>query len=120
VSGREPIWITPEDAKKRGIKSGDVVKVFNERGITLAGAIVTQAVSQGVLRMCEGGWYDPMEPGKIGTMCKHGDVNQLTIDKGTSSLAQGNIANTALAEIEKYIGEIPTITIFDEPKIARK
>ncbi len=35
-------------------------------------------------------------------MCKHGDVNQLTIDKGSSKLAQGNIANTALVEIEKY------------------
>jgi len=120
VNGREPIWIHPEDAKKRGIKNGDFVRVFNERGSTLAGAIVTNATSEGVLRMCEGGWYDPMEPGKIGTMCKHGDVNQLTIDKGTSSLAQANIANTALAEIEKYTGTIPEITVFEEPKTARK
>ncbi len=66
--------------------------------------------------MCEGGWFDPMEPGKVGSMCKHGDVNQLTIDKGTSDLAQGNIANTALVEIEKFTGELPDITVFKEPK----
>ena len=28
----EPVWIHPSDAEKRGIKNGDIVKVFNERG----------------------------------------------------------------------------------------
>ncbi len=116
VKGREPIWLNPKDAKKRGIKNGDVVKVYNKRGSTLAGAVVTEATSPNVVRMCEGGWFDPMEPGKVGSMCKHGDVNQLTIDKGTSDLAQGNIANTALVEIEKFTGELPDITVFKEPK----
>ncbi len=116
VKGREPIWLNPIDAKKRGIKNGDVVKVYNKRGSTLAGAVVTKAVSPNVVRMCEGGWFDPMEPGKIGSMCKHGDVNQLTIDKGSSDLAQATIANTAMVEIEKFTGELPDITIFTPPK----
>ena len=34
----EPLWINPTDAAKRGIKSGDIVKVYNERGIVLGGA----------------------------------------------------------------------------------
>jgi trimethylamine-N-oxide reductase (cytochrome c) len=33
----EPLWINPGDAAKRGIKSGDIVKVFNERGTVLGG-----------------------------------------------------------------------------------
>lgn len=120
VNGREPIWINPVDAKKRGIKNGDIVKVYNKRGATLAGAVVTNAVSPNVVRMCEGGWYDPIEPGKVGSMCKHGDVNQLTIDKGTSSLAQANISNTALVEIEKYTGVVPEVTVFDRPQTSSK
>ncbi len=31
----EPIWVNPLDAEARGIKDGDVIKVFNERGIVL-------------------------------------------------------------------------------------
>lgn len=117
VQGREPIWINPKDAAKRDIKNGDIVKVYNKRGSTLAGAIVTKNVLEGVLMMAEGGWYDPSNPQESKTMCKHGDVNQLTIDKGTSKLAQGNISNTALAEIEKFEGEAPKVTVFEKPTI---
>ncbi len=117
VNGREPIWLNPKDAKKRGIKNGDIVKVYNKRGSTLAGAIVTKNVLPGVVKMDEGGWYDPKNPGEEKTMCKHGDVNQLTIDKGTSKLAQGNISNTALVQIEKYTKEAPHISVFEKPSI---
>ncbi len=117
VGEREPVWINPIDAKKRGIKSGDILKIHNKRGSTLGGAIVTENVMTGVIKMDEGAWYDPLNPSKKRTMCKHGDVNTLTIDKGTSKLAQANIANTALVEVEKYRGKIPKITVFDKPDI---
>ena len=35
----EPVWIHPVDAAKRGIKDGDIVKIYNERGIVLGGAL---------------------------------------------------------------------------------
>ena len=31
----EPIWINPKDAEARGIKDGDILKMFNERGTVL-------------------------------------------------------------------------------------
>ena len=31
----EPVWINPDEAAKRGIKNGDIVKIFNERGAVL-------------------------------------------------------------------------------------
>jgi anaerobic selenocysteine-containing dehydrogenase len=34
----EPLWIHTSEAEKRGIKHGDIVKVFNERGIVLCAA----------------------------------------------------------------------------------
>ncbi|VAW20297.1 Trimethylamine-N-oxide reductase, TorZ [hydrothermal vent metagenome] len=115
VKEREPVWINPEDAKQRGINDGQVVRVFNDRGATLAGAIVTDRIRQGVVMLQEGAWYDPDKPGEVGAMCKHGNINVVTLDKGTSKLAQGNIANTALVEIEPYEGVIPAITAFTPP-----
>ena len=44
VAGREPCLINPVDAEARGIADGDVVRVFNDRGQVLAGAVVTDAV----------------------------------------------------------------------------
>ena len=59
VQGREPLWINPRDAAARGISDGDVVRVFNERGACLAGAVVTDAVRPGVMQLQTGAWYDP-------------------------------------------------------------
>jgi len=115
VAGREPLWMNPADAKTRGIASGDVVRAFNDRGALLAGAIVTDRIRQGVVMLQEGAWYDPDKPGEAGALCKHGNINVVTMDKGTSKLAQGNVANTALVEVEKLQGAVPAVTAFDVP-----
>ncbi len=116
VQGREPILINPKDAKKKDIKDGDVVKVFNERGSLLAGAVVSSTIRENVVQLCEGSWYDPVDLKNGKTMCVHGHVNMLTIDKGTSKLAQGTIAHTALVDFEKYEGELPPIKVFTPPQ----
>ncbi|MHA6613175.1 molybdopterin dinucleotide binding domain-containing protein [Photobacterium damselae] len=47
---REPVYISTKDAAARGIKSGDLVRVFNDRGQVLAGAVVvTDDYSAGVM-----------------------------------------------------------------------
>lgn len=117
VQGREPMLINTQDAKARGIKDGDVVRMFNERGQVLAGAVVTDKISQGVVRLHEGGWFDPQEPSKEGSLCKHGNVNMVTMDIPTSKLASGNSAHTALVDVEKYRGKLPELTIFKQPKM---
>lgn len=115
VADREPCLINTEDAAARGIADGDVVRVFNDRGALLAGAVVTDGIRKGVLKVSEGGWYSPVEPGKPGTDCAYGDVNILTPDIGTSKLAQGNCGHTAIADVEKFVGEAPPVTVFDTP-----
>ncbi|PAF53986.1 trimethylamine N-oxide reductase I catalytic subunit [Helicobacter sp. 13S00482-2] len=116
IADREPIWINTQDAKKKGIKTGDIVRVYNQRGQVLAGAYVTDDIAKGVVRLSEGAWYDPIDPSKIGSLCKNGCANVLTIDIPTSKLADGNIAHTALVNIEKFKGKIPKLTAFDNPK----
>ena len=118
VAGREPMRINPEDAARRGIRDGDVVRVFNERGATLVGAVLNEDIRPGVIQISTGAWYDPQEPGVIGSLDKHGNPNVLTLDKGTSRLAQGPSAQTTLVEVEKYVGESPEITAFEPPLVS--
>jgi hypothetical protein len=46
---------------------------------------------------------------------KHGNPNVLTMDRGTSRLAQGSSAQTALVEIELFRGELAPISAFEPP-----
>jgi biotin/methionine sulfoxide reductase len=94
-----------------------VVRVFNARGACLAGATITDAVCRGVVQMQTGAWYDPDRPGEPGTLDRHGNPNMLTLDKGTSKLAQGPSSQTALVEVERWAGAVPDIAAFDRPTI---
>lgn len=44
----EPCWLNPNEAEKRSIKNSEIAKVFNERGIVLANAYVTERLRDGV------------------------------------------------------------------------
>ncbi|PPR10302.1 MAG: Dimethyl sulfoxide/trimethylamine N-oxide reductase [Alphaproteobacteria bacterium MarineAlpha11_Bin1] len=120
IAGREPVSIHPFDAAVRGISHGDVVRLFNSRGACLAGAEVKDSVRQGVVQLSTGAWLDPLDKTDIGSLEKHGNPNVLTIDKGSSRLAQSCMAQTALVEVEVYEGEVPPVTAFDTPDIADK
>jgi biotin/methionine sulfoxide reductase len=117
VAGREAVAINPADAKWRGIADGDVVRVQNGRGACLAGAVVTDAVSEGVLRLSCGAWYDPAGSDDD-AICVHGNANVLTRDHGTSKLSQGPSCATTLVEIERFTGMIPPVRAFVPPPIA--
>jgi biotin/methionine sulfoxide reductase len=67
--------------------------------------------------LATGAWFDPLDAAVIGSLDKHGNPNMLTLDKGTSRLAQCSIAQTALVEIERFDGEPPPVTAFDPPAI---
>jgi biotin/methionine sulfoxide reductase len=117
VQGREPVWIHPTDAAARGISNGDVVRLFNDRGSCLAGAVLTDAIVAGVVKLSTGAWWDPEEPGRPGSLDKHGNPNVLTRDHGTSSLGQGCSAQSCLVQLERHEGRVPPITAFDLPRI---
>ncbi len=116
VQGREPCWMNPADAKARNLKDGDLVRVFNDRGQILAGLVVTDVIMPGVIRINEGGWYDPVDPRTPGSLDSYGDVNNLTVGISTSKLAQSNCGQTGNAEVEKFEGVPPKVTVFTAPK----
>ncbi|MBT6307386.1 MAG: molybdopterin-dependent oxidoreductase [Rhodospirillaceae bacterium] len=118
INDREPMTMNPEDAASRGIRTGDIVKIFNDRGSCLAGVNLSENIMPGVIQLATGAWFDPAVPGEIGALCKHGNPNVLTMDKGTSRLAQGPTALSTLVEVEIFDGDIPTITAHLPPTIS--
>jgi biotin/methionine sulfoxide reductase len=117
VGGREAVALHPDDARARGIKDGDVVRVFNARGACLAGAVLTDTLSRGVAKLSCGAWYDPAE-NTDGALCAHGNANMLTHDRGTSKLSQGPSSGTNMVEIELWTGAPPPLRIHEPPAIA--
>ncbi|MDP3747667.1 MAG: molybdopterin guanine dinucleotide-containing S/N-oxide reductase [Phenylobacterium sp.] len=113
VAGREPIYLNPADAAARGIADGDLVEVFNDRGRCLAGAIVSDDIMTGVIRLATGGWYDPAPDG----LDRNANPNSLTLDRGTSSFAQGCSAQTCLADVRRFDGVAPPIAAYESPQI---
>ncbi len=89
------IWINPSDAAARGIKTGDVIEVFNDRGRIHMPAYVTDRIIAGVCSIAQGAWYTPDENG----VDKRGSINVLTTLRPTP-LARGNPQHTNLVEIK--------------------
>lgn len=116
INGREPARLHPTEAASRGLTDGDTIRIFNDRGACLAGVEVSEAIAPGCVQLATGAWFDPDDEG----MCKHGNPNVLTRDKGTSRLAQGTTAHTCIVQVERFDGELPTITAFDPPAFAER
>ena len=53
-----------------------------------------------------------------GTLELHGNPNVLTLDKGSSKLAQAPVAHSCLVEVERFAGEAPPVAAFDPPRFA--
>jgi molybdopterin guanine dinucleotide-containing S/N-oxide reductase-like protein len=94
----EPVWIHPEDAGKRGIKSGDIVKIFNELGIVLAGADVTERIMPGAIHIDHGARIDPI---KVGEIDRGGAINLISPDKIISQNCPGMATSSYLVEVER-------------------
>ena len=94
----EPLWINPKDAEKRGIKDGDIVKVFNERGIVLSGARVWERIMPGVVYQDHGARHDPIDSGRID---RGGAINTIAPIGITSRNCVGQATSGYLVEVEK-------------------
>ncbi len=96
--------LNPADAKARGLKKGDLVKVFNDRGAVICAAWPTERLPAGICHGYEScATYDPLgEPGK--SIDRGGCLNLLTPErtqtKSTHSLAGAN----SLVEVVKWDG----------------
>ena len=116
IAGREALEMNEREATTRGLRNGDVVVVFNDRGSFLAGLRIVDHLRDGVAQIATGAWFDPLIPGEPGCLEKHGNPNVVTSDRGTSRLGQSPAAQTALVEVRRY-DNAPRVTAFDWPPI---
>jgi len=105
----EPIVMNPKDAAKRGLKDGDIVRVFTgSQNRSMAGQILCAVVTSprlmpGVVWVAYGPWPDLVERGKPGSLDKSGNSNVLTPSRGTSELNLGSAYNSCLVEVERWV-----------------
>jgi anaerobic dimethyl sulfoxide reductase subunit A len=91
----QQLWINPIDAEAREIKSGELVKVFNDRGTVVIQAKVTERIMPGVVSLCEGAWYNPDRNG-----LDHGGCPNL-LSKDEFSPAGAFCTNSCIVEVQK-------------------
>ena len=100
------VRLNTKDAKDRGVKDGDLVKVFNDRGAVICAARLTERLPQGTVHSySSSAIYDPIgDPGA--SPDRGGCINLLTpkrpIISRSSSMAGGN---SNLVQIEKWGGK---------------
>ena len=94
----EPLWIHPSTASEKGIKDGDIVRAYNERGSVLGGAIVWERMMPGVVYMDHGARVDWIEPGKLD---RGGAVNLISPNGIVSKHCPGMATSGYLVEVER-------------------
>ncbi len=95
----DSVIMNPLDAEKRGIKNGEKVYIFNDRGTVLLPARISPRIMPGVVTIPQGAWYKPeIIDGKIVDV--GGCINTLTHHR-PSAYAKGNAQHNVLVEIRK-------------------
>ncbi|MDO8568566.1 MAG: molybdopterin dinucleotide binding domain-containing protein, partial [Dehalococcoidales bacterium] len=89
----QQVHMNADDAKARGIKNGDMVRIFNDRGQMILPAQISQRIMPGVVDIPEGAWFNPDANG----VDRGGCANVLTRDEASPGGAYAY--NTALVEI---------------------
>ena len=93
------VLMNPVDAKPRGLKTGMLVRVFNDRGALVLPVKVTPRIIPHLVAFPQGAWYKPDKNG----LDRGGCFNVLTQLKPTP-LAKGNPSHTNLVQVEKFRG----------------
>jgi DmsA/YnfE family anaerobic dimethyl sulfoxide reductase A subunit len=93
---RHTLWVNPVDAEARGIKHGDVVKVWNDRGVMTIEARVTPRIIPGTVATCDGTKRVFNAEG----VDTGGNINGLTTSVSTP-FGRQNANNSCLVQIEK-------------------
>jgi len=93
----EPVWMCPEVAATRGINNGDIVKVFNDEGIVLGVAKISERVLPDSIKMDKGAHPDPIGP----RIDRGGCTNLISPPDVISKHCAGFVVTSYLVDVAK-------------------
>lgn len=91
----QTVTLSTADAEARHIRNGDLVRVFNDRGVIEIPVTVSERIMPGVVTIPEGAWYDPDAQGIDRRGCPN------VLGKDESSPGGAACFNTGLVQVEK-------------------
>ena len=96
--------MNPADAAARGLRRGELVEVFNDRGSVLCGLDTTERLPRGVVHSFEScaDFRCLAEPGRSAEV--NGCVNTLTSSRNIVAKAHGLSVNSCLVDVRKWEG----------------
>jgi trimethylamine-N-oxide reductase (cytochrome c) len=96
--------VNPADAAARGVKDGQLIRLFNQRGAVICAARVTERIMPGVVHAYESSAvYAPL--GRPGESAERGGcVNQLTPKRVQTEFTSGSAPNSCLIDFEAWNG----------------
>ena len=96
----EPIWVNPVDAGKLGLETGDIAKLYNERGAVLGGIRLSERVIPQSVYQDHGVRVDNIV---IGEFDRAGANNLICPGNTTSKNAPGEVMNSLLNMISDQL-----------------
>ena len=93
----EPVWMNAVDAEARGLANGDIVKLYNERGIVLCGVRISERITPGSVMVNKGSRVDPIAP----HIDRGGAINLISPTNQVSKHCKGFAVTGYLLEVEK-------------------
>jgi trimethylamine-N-oxide reductase (cytochrome c) len=90
------------DARSRGLKHGDLVRVHNERASVICAADVSPMMMEGVVRGNESCAVLDLIPTSVGLVDRGGCLNLLTPARQMTKTADGIMPNSCWVEVEKW------------------
>jgi anaerobic dimethyl sulfoxide reductase subunit A len=96
---RHAVWMNPADAQARGVKDGEMVRVFNNKGVAVVPAYVTSRIMPGMIVIHHGGQYTPDADG-----VDWGCTPNIFFTDPESPVTAPLVSN--LVQVEKFTGTI--------------
>ena len=96
----QAVWLNPMDAEARGIKNGDIVGLFNDRGRVHIQAKVTPRIMPGVASLPQGAWIKWDKDG-----VDHGGSVNVLSSMHPAPVSKGNCQHTNLVQVELVSSE---------------